>query len=849
MSHRGTVRELTSVLSPENDARPTLLLGAGASYSSGIPLAAESVKRIARQVYAERVAEPGITPEMVKTSEWLDWLKRHEWFIEGEESLAENFPLVVKNLLQPRAYRQRVLLELINPLEDLGSGYRHLAELVFRGLIGTVLTTNFDECLPQALNEKRPHIRYIAEVNRGPNDFREFDLFNRAQIVWLHGKAEQYTDKALAEETASLDPHLVSQIGPLLHSTPLIVVGYRGAEPSIMEGLLDASRDLAFKKGVFWCHRAGEKLHPNVHKLQDRLKGNFRLLEISGFDELLADLDSSLDRQQRTLGSPASRSDQGYDDRVAPNSSLADLDHDLALIVAKQYSEKLGLPEVTASTLRSFLVELGLLRIKSGTEVPTVAAILLFGKDPQKFFPHSVVTLTIDGKKRQVISGNLIHQRDKLIEWVEQKDVNGRLKVKGRGHHEERRAYDIQALIELVTNLLVHREYADERPSRIEVETNNRIVFSNAGRPPEIILDELKIADDGHFAPVQELSLPRNRSICDVFYGLSKMERAGTGLSDVVKCSREIDGDAVFLVPPGNEGFRAELYQPQSSGDGVAVARRSRPIGTYVLNVLPFACLPSSVTRVKVAGRLPEIAKLVPLDEAGTLLVRGDELWSFASPALIDSIFRPVMTEREVRATPRQEVEEDEDLCRVLSWLLRKHFEQYLTKIMPGGFILEPNKRTNRRAYFVGEDGSPRLLLYDTPRRKAISHEVVKQRGDEPKAWFENEGIAYEIVRLGGKWGIRIKPFYMFTGRDAKTPLPSYLRTSRATRRIKYDRNDSVRADLTFWGRFLSNGLQVISLGHEHVTDLLLEGSFLTIEIPEEGLLDDDDSDSNKMSA
>jgi hypothetical protein len=244
MTHKESNRELAALLSPRNEARPTMLLGAGASYSSGIPLADESVKRMAKRVYAERVLGGKSVPEHVKTSEWREWLNAHDWFIADEARLAENFPLVIKHLLQPRAYRQKILLDLITPTEGIGPGYRHLSELVLRGLVGTILTTNFDICLPQALNEKRPHIRHVAEVNRGPDDFREFDLFNRAQIVWLHGKAEQYTDKNLAEEVAYLDPKLVGFLSPLLQSTPLIVIGYRGAEPSIMTSLLGQAGDL-----------------------------------------------------------------------------------------------------------------------------------------------------------------------------------------------------------------------------------------------------------------------------------------------------------------------------------------------------------------------------------------------------------------------------------------------------------------------------------------------------------------------------------------------------------------------------------------------------------------------------
>ena len=117
--------------------------------------------------------------------------------------------------------------------------------------------------------------------------------------------------------------------------------------------------------------------------------------------------------------------------------------------------------------------------------------------------------------------------------------------------------------------------------------------------------------------------------------------------------------------------------------------------------------------------------------------------------------------------------------------------------------MIETDRRTNRRAYFFGERG-PRLLVYDTPVRRGVEREVVKQRGERPRVWFENEGIAYEIARLGSLWGVRVKPFYMFTGPDAQTPLPGYARTAKATRRMKYDRDQSVESDLTFGpGSFL----------------------------------------------
>jgi hypothetical protein len=846
MSHTDTVRELVSIFSPQNEARPTLLLGAGTSFSSGVPLADESVKRIARRYYAERVLGSTVPPEQLKISEWMAWLSGQPWSIRDPARLGENFPFAVQHLLRPQAYRQRVLLDLITPSQDLGRGYRHLAELVLRGLAGTILTANFDICLPKALNDKRPHIRHVAEVNRGPADFREFDLFNRAQIVWLHGKAEQYTDKNLTEETAELDPKLVSVLFPLLQSTPLVVVGYRGAELSIMKSLLGYSGDLPFRKGIYWCHRGGP-LHPHVVELQQRLGGNFRLCPIDGFDELFADLDQTLARQQRHLGAPTSEAEPDHDDLPVEKATLADLNLDLALMTARQYAKKLGLAEPVAATLKAFLAELGLVLNVGGMERPSIAAMLLFGRDPQRFLPHAVVTLTINGKKRKVVSGNLINQRKLLLEWAAETDVNPVLKVKVGGRHRERRAYHERALVELCINLLVHRDYADERPATITAMAGRSISFSNPGGLPEEATLALKCDARGQFEPVREWTSPRNRALCDIFYGMSVMERAGTGLSDVVKFAKEGDGAAIFRLPPGSDAFRAEVFQPEASGKAAGVARDTRPIGTYVLNYLPFAALPASVTRVPVRGTLENIARVAPLSEVGTVMTWAGELWCFAPRALAEVVLKAVMT-GPARETERAEIERDPDLARVLSWLLRKHFEGHLRTLYAKGLMIEPDRRTNRRAYFFGAKGAPRLHIYDTPSRRGVPREVVKQRGEAPRVWFENEGIGYEVARLASLWAVRVKPFYMFTGRDATTPLPGYARTARATRRMKFDRNQSVESDLTFWGRFLSQGAPVLNLGRGPVEDLLLEGAFLSLDVPQEGLINDD-PDQDQMPA
>src|SRR3546814_8484951 len=91
------------------------------------------------------------------------------------------------------------------------------------------------------------------------------------------------------------------------------------------------------------------------------------------------------------------------------------------------------------------------------------------------------------------------------------------------------------------------------------------------------------------------------------------------------------------------------------------------------------------------------------------------------------------------------------------------------------------------RSYFVGKGKANRAIVWDSPQRRGNRREVVKKRRDGPRAWFENEGFGYEIVDIGGLWCVRIKPFYMFNGRDAHTrseehtsELQSLMRTSYA---------------------------------------------------------------------
>jgi len=101
----------------------------------------------------------------------------------------------------------------------------------------------------------------------------------------------------------------------------------------------------------------------------------------------------------------------------------------------------------------------------------------------------------------------------------------------------------------------------------------------------------------------------------------------------------------------------------------------------------------------------------MPTSSAERLAVRLGPL-ALPNPVICGS-GEPVMTEAAVKATPREQLESEPNLARALSALLRKHFESQFHTLRHKGFMIEPDRRANRRAYFFGEGGGPRHVPSD----------------------------------------------------------------------------------------------------------------------------------------
>jgi len=183
---------------------------------------------------------------------------------------------------------------------------------------------------------------------------------------------------------------------------------------------------------------------------------------------------------------------------------------------------------------------------------------------------------------------------------------------------------------------------------------------------------------------------------------------------------------------------------------------------------------------------------------------------------------------KQLRSSSVDEVLASED-SHVFAWLVVKHWEFLLRG---RGLTVE---RRKKRAYFPHIEGDCHTVTYNSRLRSNVQRDVVKKRGSELRPYFENEAVSYSFVHFHGEWAMQIRPTYVFTRKDGRTPVQAMAQTRYATRRFKFDRNKSVDDDLSFWARFLNNGQNVISIGGPGVGDLILDSDYCSAEVPRFG--------------
>src|SRR5437868_5701907 len=208
---------------------------------------------------------------------------------------------------------------------------------------------------------------------------------------------------------------------------------------------------------------------------------------------------------------------RSWDDMPVEAASMDDINQDtLKDFIATAVHQGRISADASKDGVKSILKNLHL--IIEGDKLKC-AAILLFGKDPLKFFPYVSFKIGKFGMKdhdlisQDVIEGNLFVMIDSIFKILRTKYLKTTIKYEGITRIEDLE-YPEVALREAILNAIVHKDYSST--SIFLRVYDDKITIWNPGVLPEALtIENLK---------TQHASYPRNKNIADIFFKAGYIE-------------------------------------------------------------------------------------------------------------------------------------------------------------------------------------------------------------------------------------------------------------------------------------------------------------------------------------
>jgi ATP-dependent DNA helicase RecG len=160
----------------------------------------------------------------------------------------------------------------------------------------------------------------------------------------------------------------------------------------------------------------------------------------------------------------------------------------------------------------------------------TVAAVLLFGRNPQRLLTQAMVrcarfkgTTEVHFLDMKVIQGAIIQQVEEVMAFVKR---NTRMAAEIKGlRREERWEYPMEGLREAVVNAICHRDYASSANVQVRIFDDRLEVWNPGDLPEGMTVDDLRGPHE---------SKPRNKLIANAFFLIKYIEQFGTGIQRIL---------------------------------------------------------------------------------------------------------------------------------------------------------------------------------------------------------------------------------------------------------------------------------------------------------------------------
>ncbi|MDN4161079.1 SIR2 family protein [Nocardioides abyssi] len=314
-----------------------VLLGSGVSTGAGVPTGWGVVKELVRR------AATAATPEDPEALRLAQDDPEAWWDKHGDGELG--YASLLESLAPLPAARQGLLADFFEPTDEEreegikvpSKAHHAVAQLVKRGLVRVILTTNFDRLMEQALEAAGVSPQVIArpEAVNGMAPLVHAD----ATVVKLHGDYKDLGTRNTPEELSDYPAEWTTLLRQVFDEYGLLISGWSADWDTALVAALDATPNRRYP--LYWDSRSSKG------DTAQRILANRRglVIQSAGADELFGDLLGSIEALDRlsqpplTTAMAVARLKRYLPDpvrRIDLHDLIMDTANDLAASIAEQ---------------------------------------------------------------------------------------------------------------------------------------------------------------------------------------------------------------------------------------------------------------------------------------------------------------------------------------------------------------------------------------------------------------------------------------------------------------------------------------------------------------------------------
>jgi ATP-dependent DNA helicase RecG len=318
-----------------------------------------------------------------------------------------------------------------------------------------------------------------------------------------------------------------------------------------------------------------------------------------------------------------------WDDVIEEGATVNDIDEASIAKFIEDSNEKGRMP--VTKGLSTFQV-LEKLKLTEGKKLKR-AAIILFGKEPMRFYPNIQVKIGRFGKDasdlkfQEVVEGNIILLVQEVQVQLNYKFLTRPVAFEGY-QRIEKDQYPIQALREMLLNALVHRTYMGA-VIQLRVFDNKLSIWNEGGLPYGLSLEDLKSDHN---------SRPRNPIIANACFLAGYIDTWGRGTLKIINSCKEagLPDPEIKEMNGGVEVTVFNLLQPENSerirNDFGKISERIRnEFGNEIAIVFEIIQNHPEFTSQQIAKEISKTSRtvetyLAKLKKAGIIVRKGPKL-------------------------------------------------------------------------------------------------------------------------------------------------------------------------------------------------------------------------------